>query len=213
MKNLEIYKEFYFREIDRKNELNNIINIPILIITGIISVQFYFYSHQIENHLKIYLEFLSLICLLSIIYSVIYLLKSFSNFFKNHSYKELNEMNAIYNYEKELIKEQAKITDAESFFLEYLNEQFSDCASHNFLINKTRTEDIAKSKKGIFISIICTILFSIIFLISIITMAKKTENTKPIVKPVTTIQQPQSVLIKNSKQTKETPKTNINRNN
>lgn len=210
MKNLEIYKEFYFREIDRKNELNNIINIPILIITGIISVHFYFYGQQIENHLKIYLEFLSLICLLSIIYSVIYLLKSFSNFFKNHSYKELNEMNAIYNYEKELIKEQAKITDAESFFLEYLNEQFSDCASHNFLINKTRTEDIAKSKKGIFISIICTILFSIIFLISIITMAKKTENTKPI---VTTIQQPQSVLIKNSKQTKETPKTNIKRNN
>ncbi len=213
MKNLEIYKEFYFREIDRKNELNNIINIPVLIITGIISVQFYFYSQKIENYLIIYLEFLSLICLLSIIYSIIYLSKSFSNFFKNHSYKELNEMNAIYNYEKELIKEQAKIADAESFFLEYLNEKFCDCASHNFLINKTRTEDIAKSKKGIFISLISTILFSIIFLISIITMAKKTENTKPIVKPVTTIQQPQSVLIKNSKQTKETPKTNIKRSN
>ncbi|WP_291104070.1 MULTISPECIES: hypothetical protein [unclassified Flavobacterium] len=213
MKNLEIYKEFYFREIDRKNELNNIINIPILIITGIISVQFYFYSQQIENSLKIYLEVLSIICALSILYSIFYLLKSFGNFFKNHSYKELNEMNSIYKYERELIKEQTKIADAESFFLEYLNEQFSDCASHNFLINKTRTEDIAKSKKGIFISIICTILFSIIFLISIITMAKKTENTKPIVKPVTTIQQPQSVLIKNSKQTKETPKTNIKRSN
>lgn len=213
MKNLDIYKEFYFREIDRKNELNNIINIPILIITGIVSVQYYFYSQQIENYLKIYIEFLSLISLLSIIYSVIYLLKSFSNFFKNHSYKELNQMNTIYNYEIELIKEQAKIKDAESLFLEYLNKQFCDCASHNFLINKTRTEDIAKSKKGIFLSVICTILFSIIFLISIITMAKKTENTKPIVKPVTTIQQPQSVLIKNSKQAKETPKTNIKRSN
>lgn len=213
MKNLEIYKEFYFREIDRKNELNNIINIPIIIITGIISVQFYFYSQQIENSLKIYLEVLSIISALSILYSIFYLLKSFGNFFKNHSYKELNEMNSIYKYERELIKEQKKIADAESLFLEYLNEQFSDCASHNFLINKTRTEDIAKSKKGIFISIICTILFSIIFLISIITMAKKTENTKPIVKPVTTVQQPQSVLIKNSKQTKETPKTNIKRSN
>ncbi len=213
MKNLEIYKEFYFREIDRKNELNNIINIPIIIITGIISVQFYFYSQQIENSLKIYLEVLSIISALSILYSIFYLLKSFGNFFKNHSYKELNEMNSIYKYERELIKEQKKIADAESLFLEYLNEQFSDCASHNFLINKTRTEDIAKSKKGIFISIICTILFSIIFLISIITMAKKTENTIPIVKPVTTIQQPQSVLIKNSKQTKETPKTNIKRSN
>lgn len=213
MKNLEIYKEFYFREIDRKNELNNIINIPIIIITGIISVQFYFYSQQIENSLKIYLEVLSIISALSILYSIFYLLKSFGNFFKNHSYKELNEMNSIYKYERELIKEQKKTAVAERLFLEYLNEQFSDCASHNFLINKTRTEDIAKSKKGIFISTICTILFSIIFLISIITMAKKTENTKPIVKPVTTIQQPQSVLIKNSKQTKETPKTNIKRSN
>lgn len=209
MKNLEIYKDFYFREIDCKHELNNIINLPILIITGIISVQFYFYSQQIEIFLKIYLEILSIICALSLLYSIFYLLKSFSNFFKNHSYKELNEMNAIYEYERELIREQKKIEDAECLFLEYLNEQFSDCASHNFLINKTRTEDIAKSKKGIFISIICTILFLIIFLISITTMAKKTENTKPIVKPVTTIQQPQSVLIKNSKQTKRTPKTNI----
>lgn len=48
MKNLDIYKEFYFREIDRKNELNNIINIPILIITGIVSVQYYFYSQQLK---------------------------------------------------------------------------------------------------------------------------------------------------------------------
>lgn len=213
MKNIEIYKEFYFREISRKNELNNIINIPIIIITGIVSVQFYFYSQQIENFLKLYLIVLSIISALSILYSIFYLLKSFSNFSKNHNYKELNEMNSIYKYERELIKEQKEIADAESLFLEYLNEQFSDCASHNFLINKTRTEDIAKSKKGIFISIICTIFFSIIFLISIITMAKKTENTKPIVKPITTIQQPQSVLIKNSKQTKETPKKNIKRSN
>jgi hypothetical protein len=50
MKNLEIYKEFYFREIDRKNELYNIINIPILIITGIVSVHLYFYSQQVECH-------------------------------------------------------------------------------------------------------------------------------------------------------------------
>ena len=98
-------------------------------------------------------------------------------------------------------------------FLVYLNEQFSDCASHNFLINKTRTEDIAKSKTGIFVSIISTILISIIFLITNITMAKKNENTEPVVKPVTTVQQPQSVFIKNSKQTKEIPKTNIKKNN
>jgi hypothetical protein len=37
-------------------------------------------------------------------------------------------------------------------------------------------------------------------------MANKTDNTKPIVKPVTTIQQPKSILIINSKKTKETPK-------
>ena len=140
MKNLEIYKEFYFREIDRKNELNNIINIPIIIITGIISVQFYFYSQQIENSLKIYLEVLSIISALSILYSIFYLLKSFGNFFKNHSYKELNEMNSIYKYERELIKEQKKIADAESLFLEYLNEQFSDCASHNFLMPICKNE-------------------------------------------------------------------------
>jgi hypothetical protein len=212
MKNFEFYKEFYFREIDRKNELNNVINLPILIITGIISVQFYFYNQKIENSIVIYLEVLSLICAISVIYSTYYLLKSFSNFFKNHIYKELNEMKSIYSYEKELIKEQEKKEDAEMLFSEYLNEQFSDCASHNFLVNKIRTEDIAKSKKGIFISVICTSLISIIFLISILTMAKKEESNTHVVKPITTVQKPESVLIQNSKQKKETNEIKIKSN-
>ena len=200
MNNLDFYKEFYFREIDRKNELNNVINIPILIITGIISVHFYFYTQQIQNSFKIYLFILSFIAGVSIIYSTFYLLKSFSNFFKNHSYKELNEMKVIYKFERDLITEQSKVEDAEKLFSESLVEQLSDCESHNFLINKTRTEDIAKSKIGIFISVITSILFSIIFLISILTMETKEETNKSSVKPVSTVQQPQSLLIKNSKE-------------
>ncbi len=45
-------------------------------------------------------------------------------------------MKVIYKFERDLITEQSKVEDAEKLFSEYLAEQLSDCASHNFLINK-----------------------------------------------------------------------------
>lgn len=167
MKNIEFYKEFYFKEIDRKNELNNLINIPILVVTTIISINFFLFSQKLNCNILLFGKFISIINLVSVLYTTFYLLKSFSNFFKTHRYKELTNMNKILNYENELNDEQENESDADYLFLEYLKTEFADCATHNFLINKTRTEDIAKSKKGIFISIIITLLFSIIYIISI----------------------------------------------
>lgn len=159
MENIELYKEFYFFEINRKHELNNAVNIPILILSTIVSIHFYLFNQSMDCCTFYFGKLISIITIFGIIYSIYYLISSFSNFFKNHSYRELADMKSVYDYE-------IKNKDNENEFNNYLKVEFADCASHNFIINKRRTEDIAKSKKGIFVSLISTFLFSIIYIIS-----------------------------------------------
>lgn len=161
MESLELYKEFYFFEINRKHELNNAVNIPILILSTIVSIHFYLFSQTMGCCTFYVGKLISIITALGIIYSIYYLISSFSNFFKNHTYREIAEMKTVYDYE---IKSKEDKTE----FGNYLKEEFAICASHNFIINKQRTEDIAKSKKGIFLCLISTFLFSIIYIVSIL---------------------------------------------
>lgn len=161
MESLELYKEFYFFEINRKHELNSAINIPILILSTIVSINFYLYN-QTMNCCTLYVgKLISIITALGIIYSIYYLISSFSNFFYNHTYREIAEMKTVYEYEIKKIEDKNE-------FENYLKEEFANCASHNFIINKQRTEDLAKSKKGIFVCLISTFLFSTIYIVSIL---------------------------------------------
>ena len=159
--NIDLYKEFYFFEINRKHELNNAINIPVLILTSIFSINFYLLNQELTNDVLCIGKFLTVLTALSVCYSIYFLISSFSNFAKNHYYMELTNMNEILNYEE------AKKTNPLEF-QKFLKEEFSKCSSHNFLINKKRTEDLANSKKGIFVSLITTFLFSIFYVISIL---------------------------------------------
>lgn len=161
MENIEMYKEFYFFEINRKHELNNAINIPVLILSIIVSIHFYL-SNQSMNCCVLYIgKLLSFISILGMVYSIYYLIRSFSNFNKNHQYREISDMKSVYEYE-------IKQKENKEEFNNYLKEEFAHCSSHNFKINKQRTEDIAKSKKGIFFCLISTFIFSITYLISIL---------------------------------------------
>lgn len=167
MNNTGLYKEFYFREIDRKHELNNAVNVPILLISGIITVHFYLYSLKIDNCTLLLCKVLSGICLCSLIYSIYFLSLSFSNLYKTHTYEEIANMSKLHTYQQNLLLEKKK-KKAIKDFNKYLDEELSRCAGENFIINQTRSRDLAKAKQGIFISIILTIILSIIFIISII---------------------------------------------
>jgi hypothetical protein len=160
MDNYELYKEFYFFEINRKNELNNAINIPVLILSIIVSIHFFLFSQKMNCLIILFGKVLAVITLLSMIYSIYFLLKSFSNFHKSYEYREMPLMTEVYLYEKGVDKKET--------FETFLVEEFSDCATHNFEINKTRTEDLAKAKKGIFVGLISTFLFSMIYILSIL---------------------------------------------
>lgn len=161
IENVDLYKEFYFFEINRKHELNNAINIPVLILTLIFSINFYLFSQELIIEINYLGKFLTLISIISVSYSIYFLISSFTNFFKNHFYSEVANM-------LEILKFDEVNRESSNEFQKYLKEEFAKCSSHNFEINRKRTEDLANSKKGIFISLITTFIFSIIYLISIL---------------------------------------------
>jgi hypothetical protein len=163
MESTDMYKEFYFFEINRKHELNNAVNVPVIVLSIIVSIHFFFFSQKMNCCVFLVGKIVSCITALGMIYSIYFLIRSFSNFIKNYHYREISDMKTVYEYELKL--NQKDKDDNE--FNDYLKEEFAHCASHNFEINKNRTEDLAKSKKGIFICLITTFLFSIVYIISI----------------------------------------------
>jgi hypothetical protein len=168
IKNIELYKDFYFRENERKNHLNNSVNVPILIITAIISIHFFLFSQNLTSDIVIFGKIISSLNFISIIISLYFLSKSFSNLISTHTYREVPNTGKLREYEIEVIKEQKKASSAQILFELHLVNEFSKCAAHNYIVNKNRTEDLAKSKITIFISVFLTSIFSLVYIISII---------------------------------------------
>ena len=122
---------------------------------------------------------------LSGLYSLLYLARSFTNFFRNHEYQELANMNSFLDYEKELLKSSSE-SEAQQIFKQHLDAEIANCQTINFAINIKRTEDIARSKKGIFLSIILTLVFALTYIIfNYIEMSKKEESKKEEPKQIT----------------------------
>lgn len=160
---LEFYKEFYFKELSVKIQLNDSINIPVILLTGIVSLHVFIYSSISNQNVILFLNCISFFTLLSVIYSVWFLGKSFMNLGKSHTYKELTTMCSYLNVHVEY-KKQKKETE----FEDNLIKEIADCASHNFEVNKKRTEDLAKAKNALFISIALSVFFSIVYIFSVI---------------------------------------------
>lgn len=204
MKSTDFYKELYFREIDRKHQLNNDVNVPILLLSAIVSIQTFLYAQGIKTEVFTFCVIFSAISSAFGLYSLFYLFKSFSNSFKGHKYLEIASAKKYHEYEKTLTgifsEEETEIN-----FDKYLNGQLAECTGHNFEINCERTEDLANAKKGIFFSIVFTLLLCLTFSISIIINMsdEKQKEDSSTQKPTSEAQQPkgpQSVYIKNSKE-------------
>ncbi|HEA29465.1 MAG TPA: hypothetical protein ENH91_05660 [Leeuwenhoekiella sp.] len=166
--NLQFYKEFYLLEEDRKQNLNNSVNIPILILTGILSLHFFVFSQDANPNFLVAGKVLAAINFVIVLLCLYYLVKSFSNLASGYVYRELANMVEIRKYEKKLIQEQLNVEKVQLLFEIYIIDEFTICAKHNFEINKYRTENFAKAKRLLFISITLSITLSTLFIISIV---------------------------------------------
>ncbi|MES2513102.1 MAG: hypothetical protein V4580_03120 [Bacteroidota bacterium] len=160
---IEFYKEFYFKELSVKTQLNDGVNIPVIILTGIVSLHVFIYSTVSNPNITILLNCVAFINFFSVLVAIWYLGKSYTNLGKAHSYKELTTMSSYLNVYAEYEKEKNK-----KEFEYNLTREIADCASHNFEINRKRTEDLARAKNALFVSIALSVFFSIVYILSLI---------------------------------------------
>ncbi|MCY0977176.1 hypothetical protein PGH12_01335 [Chryseobacterium wangxinyae] len=163
MDTTNFYKEIHFKEIERKHTLNNSFQLPILILTTLVTVNIYIAKQNYNDCLFKILQIVLFLNLIGFILCLFFLLKSFNNLFKNHNYKELANPNEIYDYEKELKSEKRS-----SEFEPYIKKILCEISGHNFEINKERTEQLANAKNFLFLCVILSLTSCVIYIFSII---------------------------------------------
>ncbi|MAU25801.1 MAG: hypothetical protein CMH48_02785 [Muricauda sp.] len=161
MIDISFYKEFYFKEIERKNVLDSKVSLPILVLSILVSIHVFILSKGLTGNFLLLSMVLSTINGLAFFVALFFLTKSYSNLFYSHWYKELPVMNDILTYEKKLEKEGLK--NKSEILEEYLKRELADCASENFNLNKKRTENLAKCKQWMFINILFTAFLVIVY--------------------------------------------------
>lgn len=161
MDNFEFYKELYFKENERRSEVLNALNIPIAILTALITSLFYIvtnFDYNLEYFLSIIFILLSFISFITLVISIYYLILAFGNFSKSYEYKCIAYTNELYSWQKELIKHFESAEDnektANDYFKNYLAESFSNHTAYNMSVNDEKYELIYSSKKYLILSII-----------------------------------------------------------
>lgn len=187
MDNFEFYKEMYFKENDRRMEVQNSMNIPIAVITATASVLFYLITTmnygdgKSNNYIFILLIGISIMGLLISIYNLI---RAFGEFFKGYEYSSIPYAQQLYDWNIELEKYYENIgnssDDAIKHFDKYITENLIKHTDHNMYVNDKKFAYIFKSKKNLVFSIIFTLLSVVPFLFSKYTTVKENPQTTKI---------------------------------
>ena len=162
---LELFKEFYYKEIDRKTGVQNALNIPITFLTVLSSAILFFlttYDFTVDGAIKILFIVLSCLVALCILVSIWFIIKGFNNFTKGYTYSWVPFPTELLGWYKDLkdyyIKNDATSVDADDYFKDYLIKNLAKHANHNLLINDTRFRYILISKKFLIIGLILILL-------------------------------------------------------
>ena len=165
MKILDFYKELYFKENERRQEVTNSLNIPIGVNTALLSGTYFLISsfdYKLEYFLSGVFVLMISVSLISIIISCFYLIQAFKNFNQGYDYTGLPYPADLNNWYSELDdyyngnKQKTNI-----HFEKYLVEQLAKHTSHNMFVNDQKHAQIYKSKKYLIVALITT-LFSLI---------------------------------------------------
>ena len=172
MDNLEFYKSIYDRELARRLELNDALNIPIGIIAILTAVLSYIITNISSCSNSIFfwiiLSFTGVSVILTFI-SIFFLAKSYNNIFKGHDYRNLALTKEIRKYQTDLETFNSQMTgkesriDFESILIEKLN-YYTDI---HILINDFRQIKLYYAKSLIIGSTFCTLIALILLIINI----------------------------------------------
>jgi len=170
MKQFDFYKELYFKENERRQEVLNSLNIPIAIITALASASYFFitsFDYKIESFLSgIFIALISItgVCLLFAIY---FLIRAFSDFTKGYEYSGIPYAKELYDWNKNLEDYFEEYEDdrslAKKHYTKFIIENLVKHTEHNMYVNDKKHGYIYRSKKFLIIALILTLITLIPF--------------------------------------------------
>ncbi len=170
MNQFDFYKDLYFKENERRQEVLNSLNIPIAIITALSSATYFFitsFDYNIESFLTgIFISLISItgICLL---FSIYFLIRAFSDFTKGYEYSGIPYAKELYDWNKSLedyYQEHEGNKDlAKDHYLKFITENLVKHTEHNMYVNDKKHGYIYRSKKFLIISLVLTLITLIPF--------------------------------------------------
>jgi hypothetical protein len=184
MNKFEFLKEWYYKEDDRKDCLNNSLNIPIGILTAVLA-GIYFFSNkynysQESNLLKYSFSIFATITIVFWLICIYYLLKSYNDFYTGYSYKAFPSANFLNKEEEDLnlYLETYKDDLDPNITIDILIQQnvektLIECIDVNVYNNDRKSAYLHKSKIHLLNSILALFILSVLFTINYINHEKE----------------------------------------
>jgi hypothetical protein len=184
---LDTFQKLYEIEREWKYKLDDVILIPIAILTGVGSIVSYIVSiHPLTTNWFGYTSVgIVVLTVSSILLSLIFYALSYvnvRNWKKGYDYSHPTACTDINQYRIELISEGKTEDEADKEVDNFLIEVFSDCRDDNAKINYTRTQNVGYGRLFLLISVFLTFIISIMFIFNTmkfqdIVLAKKPKTT------------------------------------
>jgi len=177
MNRVEFTIDWFHKENDRQTSLNDSLNIPIGILTGILALLFYMFTgFSFESESVFIIEFsfvlfmtLAVLCWVLVVF---FLFKSYNNLFHSFTYKGIpypTELNEQYKNLEKYVEENKGLLDknitADTLYENQLNEMLSEYLNQNIENNDKKSWHLHVAKKFLLGCIVFAILSSIPFII------------------------------------------------
>ena len=157
--NVDFYKELHNRELTRRKEIEDGINMPIALVTLMIGFISYLFQEHKEFLIECYSKVLVFAIVLSLLVSAFFIVMSFNNFLKGYEYEYLPKPKELFDYENNVSKFNTSVNESEKENYEYyLKENFAQIADYNKKINDKRSEYLFYSKKAIIVALVFSLI-------------------------------------------------------
>jgi hypothetical protein len=165
------FRAIFEREQSRKLELDNAINLPITIATGLGGL-IYFFFDTLNHNIGVAHCCLSLILLvltptffvfsaIAFLFSLFFLASSLNNFFSGFEYPDFPKTKDLHEY---LIKvqEYEKLNNATSVFDDYLIKKYVDFSDRCIVINDKRSLHLHYAKTSLILTLFLLVISAIL---------------------------------------------------
>lgn len=216
MKNLDFLIDWYHKENQRKDALNNSLNIPIGILTGLFILFFFFFKEfKIEENLNLTLNiifyiflFLAIVAWIIVVYN---LFGSYNNFFKGYTYQAIPYPTLLETHYEELEQfyeenknELDNDTTPETLYKEQFQDMLSGYLNVNINNNDLKASYLFIAKKYLIWCFILVLLSCFPFSYNY----QKYNNTEKINKiEISNVEEIRAILTSNKKDEQTTKKT------